>query len=142
MGEAAAIRTESLGGVAMSSGFNQAIVMGRLVAPPERIQTKSGSLMLKATLEVSTYRRGADGAGDEQTTRVPAILFSKIAKTLEKYVEVGHLVQLVGRLDGYERTSSSGDSWLTLNFVVEQLILLPNAKKASASAHKPEGAML
>jgi single-stranded DNA-binding protein len=117
------------GGVGMSAGFNQVVTMGRLIAPPERISTKSGSLMIKATLEFSSYRRGADGVNEEQVTRLAATLFGKLAETFEKYVELGHLVQLVGRLDGFERKAKGGGSWLTLSFVVEQLILLPNECK-------------
>jgi len=118
----------------MSAGFNQAIILGKLVEAPETIPTKSGALMLKAVLEVTTYRRGADGSGEEQATRVPATLFGKSAELFQTYVEPGHLVQLVGRLEGYERKSRSGDSWLTLNFVAEQLILLPNNRKASSDS--------
>jgi single-stranded DNA-binding protein len=122
-------------GHVMSAGFNQAIVLGRLVANPERIATKSGSVMLKAIIEVSTYRRSADGKGEEQTTKVPCTLFGKQAETFEKYVEIGHFVQLVGRLDGYERKSqTTGEKWLTPSFVVEQLILLPNGRTTSFAA--------
>jgi single-stranded DNA-binding protein len=114
----------------MSSGFNQAIVMGRLSAPAESIPTKSGSIMLKATLEVSTFRHVADGANEEQVTKLPVTIFGKLASTFAQYVDVGHLVQVVGRLDGYERPGKSGaGSWLTLSFIVEQLILLPNGKR-------------
>jgi len=90
-------------GDAMSSGFNSAVILGRRIATPERIQTKSGSVMLKATLEVSTYRRSADGSGEEQTTKLPVTLFGKLATTFEQYVEVGptarigSLPQLRGR---------------------------------------------
>jgi single-stranded DNA-binding protein len=118
----------------MSSGFNQAIVMGRLIAPAESIPTKSGSIMLKATLEVSTFRRGADGTNEEQITKLPVTIFGKLATTFAQYVDIGHLVQVVGRLDGYERPGKSGaGSWLTLSFIAEQLILLPNGKRDSAN---------
>jgi len=125
-----------------ASGFNQAIIMGRLITPPDRIATKSGSAMMRATLEVTTVRRGSNGTYEEQVTRVPATLFGKTAETFEKYVEPGHLVQLVGRLDGFERKSSNGATWLTTNFVVEQLILLPNVKRANSDTRKPEEVLL
>jgi single-stranded DNA-binding protein len=82
-----------------ASGFNQVIVLGRLVSAPEQIQTKSGSLMIKATLEVSTYRRNADGQGEEIVTRIPAVMFGKLAENFERFVEIGHLAQLIGKLD-------------------------------------------
>jgi single-stranded DNA-binding protein len=114
----------------MSAGLNQAIVMGKLLAAPEHISTKTGSVMLKATLEVSTHRRNADGKNEEQTSRVPITLFGKTATIFEQYVSPGDLVQVLGRLDGFERPAKSGaGTWLTLSFVVEQLILLPNGKR-------------
>jgi single-stranded DNA-binding protein len=116
-----------------AAGYNSTVVLGRLISPPERINTRSGAVMIKATLEVTTYRRGSDGQGEEQTTRVPATLFGKTAELFETYVEPGHLVQLVGRLDGYERKSKTGDPWLTLNFIAESLILLPNGKRSNSS---------
>jgi single-stranded DNA-binding protein len=120
----------------MRSGYNPVVVMGRLISPLEKISTRPGALVLKATFEVSTYRRGVNGTNEEQATGVPATLFGKVAETSESYVEIGHLVQLIGCLDGYERKSKSGDPWLTLNFVVEQLILLPNRQRNSEPPDK------
>jgi single stranded DNA-binding protein len=110
----------------MSAGFNQAIILGRLTASPEHIQTKSGSLMIKAILEVSTYRRSAEGQGEEQVTRIPCTIFGKTAETFERYVQIGDSCQLAGRLDGFERKGTTGQKWVTINFVVEQLTLLNN----------------
>jgi single-stranded DNA-binding protein len=120
----------------MSAGFNQVVIMGRLIAPPERIATKSGSVMIKVTLEVATFRRGTDGINQEQITKVPATLFGKLAETFEAYVEPGHLVQLAGRLDGFERKAKGGGAWLTLSFIAEQLILLPNGAKRQETPKK------
>ena len=120
----------------MRFGYNPVVVMGRLISPVEKIGTKPGALMLKATFEVWTYRPESIERTKRKATRVPATLFGKVAETFESYVEIGHLVQLIGRLDGYERKSKSGDPWLTLNFVVEQLILLPNGQRNSESPDK------
>jgi single-stranded DNA-binding protein len=125
----------------MRSEYNPVVVIGRLISPVDKIGTEPGALVLKATFEVSTYSRGINGTNEEQVTRVPATLFGKVAETFESYVEIGHLVQLIGRLDGYERKSKSGDPRLTLNFVLEQLIFLPNGQRnfepPDKSARKP-----
>ena len=122
----------------MSTGFNQVIVLGRLTAEPERIATKSGSVMLKATLEVITYRRGTDGKGEEIQARVPATLFGKLAEMFESYVAPGQLVQVIGRLDAFEKQGKDGKAWLTLNFIAEQLILLPSERRPKPTAEPPD----
>jgi single-stranded DNA-binding protein len=118
----------------MGAGLNLVVLLGRRLGAIETIATKTGSRMIKAVIEATSYRRGADGAGEEVKTNVPATLFGKTAELFESYVEPGHLVQLIGRLDGFEKKGKDGASWLTLSFVVEQLILLPNNRKDAANA--------
>ena len=45
---------------------------------------------------------------------VPATLFGKLAETFESYVAPGQLVQVIGRLDAFEKQGKNGKAWLTL----------------------------
>jgi single-strand DNA-binding protein len=117
------------------SGFNQAVILGRLVAAPEELTTKGGKLFLKAIIATSVRQRNNDGTFEERTSFIPATIFGKQAEVFRKYVRKGDLVHLVGRLDSNEYTTSSGEKRLSLSFIVEQLNLLPNAR---ASKQAPE----
>jgi single-stranded DNA-binding protein len=96
------------------SGFNQVILLGRLVAPPEELKTKSGKLFLRAVIATNVYSRSAD--------------------VFLKYVSKGDLVHLVGRLDSREYKTDSGEKRLSLGLIVEQLHLLPNERKNADEA--------
>jgi single-strand DNA-binding protein len=113
----------------MSTGFNQSVLLGRLVAEPEQLKTKSGSLFIKATIAVSVYRKGQDGSGEEHTSFIPATMFGKTAELFLKYVGKGDMIHLAGRLDSNEWKTDDGKKRLTLSFVVESLSFLPNARK-------------
>ncbi|MBV9877604.1 MAG: single-stranded DNA-binding protein [Verrucomicrobia bacterium] len=110
----------------MSTGFNQAIILGRLTAPPEQLTTRSGKLFVKATLAVSVRRKNAEGVEEERTSFIPATIFGRQAEVFLKYVQKGNLVQLVGRLDTNEWKTDAGEKRLSISFVVEQLHMLPS----------------
>jgi single-strand DNA-binding protein len=117
----------------MSAGFNQCTLLGRLCAPPEELQTKSGKLFIKATIAVSVHRKNSDGIGEEHTSFVPATMFGKTAELFLKYVAKGDMVHLAGRLDSNEWKTENGDKRLSLSFVVEQLNFLPNDRTRAAA---------
>jgi single-strand DNA-binding protein len=120
------------------SGFNQAILLGRLVSPPEQLKTKNGKLFLRAVIVTDVYSRSADGSSEERTSFVPVTIFGKPAEVFLKYAGKGDLVHLVGRLDSREYQTDSGEKRLSLGLVVEQLHLLPNELK-NAAANAREG---
>jgi single-strand DNA-binding protein len=108
------------------SGFNHAVLLGRLVAPPEELTTKGGKLFLKAVLATSVHQKNSDGASEERTSIIPVTIFGRTAEVFGKYVQKGDMVHLVGSLTSNESTTASGEKRLWLSFVVEQLNLLPN----------------
>jgi len=116
----------------MSAGFNQATLLGRLVAPPEELYTKAGKVFIKVTIAVSVRRRN-EGIGEEHTSYIPATAFGKTAELFLKYVQKGEMVHLAGRLDSNEWKGEDGKKRLSLSFVVEQLNLLPNGRARAAS---------
>jgi single-strand DNA-binding protein len=123
----------------VSTGFNQAIVLGRLTAEPEELKTKNGKLFIKATIAVSIYRKNAEGVSEEHTSFLPTTIFGKTAELFLNYVRKGDMVHLVGRLDSNEWKADDGKKRLSLSFIVEQLGLLPNnrAKPAETTAPTP-----
>ena len=110
------------------SGFNQAILLGRLCAPPEELTTKGGKLFIKAVIATSVHQKNSDGASEERTSFIPVTIFGRSAEIFLKYVSKGDTVHLVGRLDSNEYTTSSGDKRLILSFNVEAVNLLPNER--------------
>jgi single-strand DNA-binding protein len=118
----------------MSSGFNQAIILGRLVAPPEELKTKSGKLFLRAAIATSVYQKNAEGVSEERVSLVPVTIFGRQAEVFCQYVQKGDMIHLVGRQDSREYKTESGEKRLSLGFVVEQLHLLPNERKNAAAS--------
>jgi single-strand DNA-binding protein len=112
----------------MSAGYNNAILLGRLVASPEQLKTKAGKLFIKATIAASVFRKAADGTGEEHTSFLPATMFGKTAELFLKYVQKGDMVHLVGRLDSTEWQGDDGKKRLSLSFIGEQINLLPNPR--------------
>ena len=132
----------------MSRGFNQALLLGRLTAPPEQLHTKNGKLFLKATIAVSVAQKNAKGVSEERTSFVPATIFGRQAEVFLQHVQKGDMVHLVGRPDSNEWKTDSGEKRLSLSFIVDQLTLLPNDRarqqsgpqpKAPARAERPSG---
>jgi single-strand DNA-binding protein len=118
----------------MSAGYNNVVLLGRLVAPPDQLKTKAGKLFIKATIAASVYRKAADGTGEEHTSFLPATMFGKTAELFLKYVQKGDMVHLVGRLDSTEWQGDDGKKRLSLSFNVEQINFLPNARAKAVSA--------
>jgi single-strand DNA-binding protein len=122
----------------MSSGYNSAVLLGRLVHEPEQLKTKSGKVFLKATIVTNVYSKSAEGVSEERVSYIPATIFGKPAEVFLKYVRPGDMIHLIGRLDSREYKSDSGQKRLTLGLIVEQLHLLPN-KRENAAAGAGEG---
>jgi single-strand DNA-binding protein len=118
------------------SGFNQAIILGRLAAAPEELKTKNGKLFLRATIATSVYQKNAEGVSEERVSFVPATIFGRQAEVFCQYVQKGDMVHLAGRLDSREYKTESGEKRLSLGFVVEQVHLLPNKREQSATELK------
>lgn len=112
----------------MSAGYNNAVLLGRLCAPPEQLKTKAGNLFIKATIATSVYRKTADGTNEEHTSFLPATMFGKTAEIFLKYVQKGDMVMLAGRLDSVEWEGDDGKKRLSLSFIVEQINLLPSGR--------------
>jgi single-strand DNA-binding protein len=122
------------------SGFNQTVLLGRLVAPPEQLTTKNGKLFIKGTIATSVYRQNPDGKSEERVSFIPVTIFGRQAEVFLNHVHKGDMVHLVGRLDSNEWKTDSGEKRLSLSFVIEQLNLLPNERakpKPTAEAKRP-----
>jgi single stranded DNA-binding protein len=122
----------------MSAGFNQAIILGRLTAPPEQLTTKNGKLFVKATLAVSVRRKNAEGIDEGRTSFIPATIFGRQAEVFLKYVQKGDMVHLSGALSSNEWTTGTGEKRLSLSFTVEQLNLLPNDRARAQPVTQPK----
>jgi single-strand DNA-binding protein len=120
------------------SGYNSAVILGRLTGPPEQLTTKAGRLFLKATVAASVYQKKGDGTSEERTSFVPVTIFGRTAETFLKFVHKGDMVHLAGRLDSNEWTAGSGEKRLLLSFLVEQLSLLPNERANSQPKPQPK----
>jgi single-strand DNA-binding protein len=121
----------------MSYGFNQSLLLGRLVAPPEQLKTKNGKLFLKAVIAVSVRRKNSDRDDEDRTSFLPVTIFGKTAEVFLKYVANGDLVLIIGRLDSNEWKSDDCKRNLSLNFVAETLQFLPNVRSTRPQA-KPQ----
>jgi single-strand DNA-binding protein len=119
------------------SGYNSAVILGRLVAPPEQLTTKNGKPFIKAVIAASVYQKNSDGNSEERTSFVPVTVFGRTAEVFLKHVHKGDMVHLVGRLDGNEWKTDSGEKRISLSFAVEQLNLLPNERAKPQQKPQP-----
>jgi single-strand DNA-binding protein len=120
------------------SGYNSAVILGRLTGPPEQLTTKNGKLFIKATIATSVYRQNPDGKNEERVSFIPVTIFGRQAEVFLNHVHKGDMVHLVGRLDGNEWKTDSGEKRISLSFAVEQLNLLPNERAKAQSATQPK----
>src|ERR1700739_1112731 len=128
------------------SSFNQAIILGRLVAPPEELTSRTGKLFIKVVIATSIHQKNADGGTEERTSFIPVTIFGRTAEIFCQYVQQGDMVHLCGRLDSNQWATGSGEKRLSLSFICEHSHLLPNelAKsqpnpQAKPQAEKPSG---
>jgi single-strand DNA-binding protein len=127
-------KANGFAGGAPMGGFNQAVLLGRLVAPPEELTTKNGKLFIKAIIAASVYQKNnSDSTSEERTSFVPVTIFGRTAEVFLKHVHKGEMVHVVGRLEGNEWKTDSGEKRLSLSFVVEQLNLLGQGVKSKPS---------
>jgi single-strand DNA-binding protein len=120
------------------SGFNQAVLLGRLAAEPEQLKTKSGKPFLRAVIVTNVFSKSAEGVSEERVSSIPVTIFGRTAEVFGQYVQKGDIVHLIGRLDSREYKTESGEKRLTLGLIVEQLHLLPNERR-NAGAEGKEG---
>ena len=60
---------------------------------------------------------------------IPVTLFGGTAELFLKYVAIGDAVHLSGRADSTNWKDAGGKSRLTLSIIIEQIQLLPNARR-------------
>ena len=121
--------------------LNQIVLIGRLVADPEELRSKSGNEMSKFTLAVDreTYNKTAEKTADF----IVCVAYKNTAKFINSYIKKGNLVTVTGSLHQSSYTNKNGVTIKTFNVDVNTLSSLNagNSKKKEKSDELMEGSI-
>jgi single-strand DNA-binding protein len=111
--------------------YAKATVLGNLGRDPETRYTKSGTM--NVSFSVASSRRFTDSSGtpQERTTWFRVTAWGKLAETLDKLAQDGHLakgrqVLVSGRIESSEYTSQQGEQRTSLDITADDVVLAGN----------------
>lgn len=108
----------------MSSGVNNAILIGHLGADPELRATATGQAV--AEMRLATSRKWSDKAGElqEDTQWHRVVVWDKLATTCHRYLQKGSQVYVDGRIQNRKWTDKEGRDRYTSEVVARNVIFL------------------
>ena len=110
------------------SGFNKAILTGRLTADPEVRYTDTQKPVVHFTLAILSFSKN----GEKDAQFIPITAWNGLAKICGEYLKKGRLVGVEGRLD-VSRYEKNGEPRYRTEVVADNVHMLdfpPKAKKA------------
>jgi single-stranded DNA-binding protein len=113
------------------SGYNHAVLLGRLAKEPQELRTKFGKLFLRAIIRCrgSLYDEEV-----EYMNHIPVTIFGRNAKNFLNHVAPGDAVHLVGHLQGHEWQNGGMSS----EFVVDKLTLFREEEPKTTPPQVPQ----
>lgn len=115
--------------------LNKVILIGRLVADPENKYFPSGDQV--SNIRLVTSRKWKDKTTNERKEEAEyhrVVFFSGLAKTVEKYLKKGSLINVEGRLRTTKWTDKDGHDRYTTEIVAETMLMLD---KKTAGQQEP-----
>ena len=92
----------------------------------------------KSLLEFSVASNEKDRDGNDTTTWVRCTLWEKRAEALEKYIEKGTCLTVVGKLTAREYEKRNGDRGFSLEMAVSELALQGGKRDGASSGQRRE----
>jgi len=96
--------------------MNKCIFIGNVTNKPETRTTEAG---MKVCSFGMALRKGKDGV-----TYIDCIAFKQTAELIEKYVEKGNKVGIIGEYDSRDYTDKEGNKRKFINIIVNEIELL------------------
>lgn len=111
--------------------LNQIILIGRLTADPEIVQTKSGKSKLRFTLAVN--RPYKDENGSTTADFLPIVAWNSTAENTAKYCTKGSLVAVEGSLQSRNYETESGAKRTTYEVIANRITFLDRRKNSAGA---------
>lgn len=120
--------------------MNKVVLMGRLCAEPDVRYTQNENGMCIARYRLAVDRR-FKREGDEQTADfISCVAFGKAAEFVEKYLQKGTKIAVVGRIQTGSYTNQNGQVVYTTDVVVEEQEFAESKSHSSAGSSAPSSA--
>ena len=115
---------------------NSVSINGRLVREAELRFSTSGTVILRFSIAVNRSVKKGDKWEDEASF-FDCVMFSKMAESVNKYLEKGKQVSIIGELV-QNRWEKDGEKRSNVEIIVNKLQLLGSKDEQKQSYHKPE----
>lgn len=108
--------------------FNQAILMGR-VGKQETRQLNNGGDVTNVSLVTS--KKGTNKAGEkfEKVVWHNISFYSKLSEIVQKYVNIGDIIQICGEIDNQKYTGKDGIERIKSYIIAHSLTMVPRGTK-------------
>lgn len=128
----------------MSSGINNAILIGHLGADPELRATQTGQAVAEMRLATSRKWNDREGTLQEDTQWHRVVVWDKLATNCHRYLHKGSQVYVDGRIQNRKWVDKEGHDRFTSEIVARNVIFLGSptpseSRSESRSESPPEG---
>lgn len=111
--------------------YAKVTVLGNLGRDPETRYTKSGTMNVSFTIAVNRRFTDSSGTQQERTTWFRVTAWGKLAETLDRLAQDGHLakgrqVLVSGRIESSEYTNQQGEQRTSLEVTADDVVLAGN----------------
>jgi single-strand DNA-binding protein len=110
--------------------INTAMLLGR-VGKKDTKTMKNGGEFTVFSLATSHKFKDSSGTPQEETTWHNINCFSKLADIAAKYVHVGDLVYIQGKISNRKIENGEKEGQYVYSIIANEIKLIPNAKKSS-----------
>jgi single-strand DNA-binding protein len=110
------------------ASLNRIILVGRLTANPEALNTVEGNALAKFTLACD---RPARPDGVKETDFINIVAWGNLAENCAEYLSKGRLVLIEGRLQQRNFETSDGQKRWTVEVVASRMRILDSSKSAA-----------
>ena len=108
--------------------YAKVTILGNLGRDPETRYTKSGTMNVNVSIAVNRRFTDSSGTPQERTTWFRVTAWGKLAETLDRLAQDGHLakgrqVLVAGRIEANEYTNQQGETKTTLDVTADDVVL-------------------
>ncbi len=112
--------------------LNQVVLVGRLTADPELVETDNGKKVSAVTLAVQRTFKNLEGL--YETDFIKCVLWNGIATNTSEYCKKGDIVGVKGRLQAHSYDDVNGSKKYVTEVIAEKVTFLSSPKKDEEKA--------
>lgn len=107
----------------MNTLRNRVQLIGNLGTQPEIITMESGTVLAKFTLATNDYYKDANGERVQQTQWHNIVAWGKTAEIVDKYLDKGQEIAVVGKLTNRSFEDKDGEKRYISEVVVNEVLM-------------------